>query len=77
MNGVKKKEATESRVNPPAQDVLDSPSRQKSRKDTEDTDGPLFFDQTTEYIKDPETGRWVVVNPAGSTLYNNLTREKK
>lgn len=36
-------------------------------------DYPGFFDQTTDYIKDPATGLWIVRNPAGSTAYNLLS----
>lgn len=36
-----------------------------------------FFDQTTEYIRDPATGRWIVKNPAGSTAYNSLYHSRR
>ena len=48
----------------------------KTKSPENPSPNPMFFDQTTEYIKDPKTGRWVIVNPAGSELYNNLYREK-
>jgi hypothetical protein len=61
-----------------SEDKNPSENRDDHKHDHEDSfSQALFFDQTTEYIKDPETGRWVIVNPAGSELYNNLYREKK
>jgi hypothetical protein len=59
----------------------ETPSKHSSpdRRDQGEAPGSQapFFDQTTDYIKDPETGRWVIVNPSGSELYNNLYRDKK
>jgi hypothetical protein len=77
MNRVKKKEGKKSRIKPHARQGKGTPPQHEAKRNEESMEDQLFFDQTTEYIKDPHTGRWVIVNPAGSTLYNNLTREKK
>ena len=33
------------------------------------------FEQSTGYIRDPETGEWKIHNPAGSFGYNYLYRD--
>lgn len=63
------------------------PEKESSRQDAASRPGkksgpdpsgdfPGFFDQTTEYLRDPATGRWIVKNPAGSSAYNYLYHDR-
>ena len=36
---------------------------------------PDHFDNSTTYRKDPKTGKWIIQNPTGSTVYNYLYRD--
>lgn len=50
------------------------------KKEEVDTNGKqeetVDHDSSAVYIKEPETGEWIVRNPSGSTGYNYLYRDE-
>jgi hypothetical protein len=56
----------------------DKPEKEKPTRDTAESQDPKEFHppHSAGYIKDKKTGKWKIVNPAGSMVYNYLNRDE-
>jgi hypothetical protein len=56
----------------------DKPEKEKQNIDTDESQDPKegHPPHAAGYIKDKKTGKWKIVNPAGSMAYNYLYRDE-